>query len=98
MFYALCTNQDEIAEKVNLFVALAPVVRFVGAKKDLKWGMVLEDQIDAAFKKTETYGLFGSDIKEKEKLLESNPATGPFINAFKESVMGSSEYQSEKWI
>lgn len=31
MFYALATNAEEIAKRVNLFIALAPVVRLTHA-------------------------------------------------------------------
>lgn len=33
MFYALATNEDELKDKINLFVACSPVLR-LGTKKD----------------------------------------------------------------
>jgi pimeloyl-ACP methyl ester carboxylesterase len=45
MFYALSTNEDSIASKVNLFIALAPVVRFKNAPWYIIAGKLLEEPI-----------------------------------------------------
>lgn len=68
MFYALCTNQDKIAEQVNLFVALAPVVRFEGGETKMKIASHLDDKLEATLKELGQFSLFGKDITDIEKV------------------------------
>jgi hypothetical protein len=86
MFYALSTNQAVIASKLNLFVALAPVVRFQGVPWFMKAAQVIDGQLSYFFNSQQIYSLFGVDFTDKLKKIEANPLAGPFIRAFMSAV------------
>lgn len=62
MFYALATNEDFIKEKVNLFIALAPIVRFKNAPNFLKYASIFQSCIQKEFRKRGMWFLFGKGI------------------------------------
>lgn len=62
MFYALSTNEDEIAKKVNLFVAFAPIVRFQGMSSLLKSAQGVNSYLKSYFQSHNIHSLFGPEF------------------------------------
>lgn len=99
MFYALATNQEFIAQRVNLFVALAPVVRFKYAGLSLRWPAVLETAIEYIAEKERIWSVFGLEFNKREKEWEETTILGEIFSAFEECVLDyDSPYNNEKWI
>ena len=66
MFYALATNQEYIASKINLFIALAPIVRFNNIPLTLEVGKMLASPIKSFFNSNKIYSLFGETFITKK--------------------------------
>jgi pimeloyl-ACP methyl ester carboxylesterase len=94
MFYALAMNEDEMKDKINLFVACSPVMR-LGLKKDRTTKFVVDEirhGIEDWLKSEYLYEIGGDDkSKGNEKLKKENPDFYALVmNAAAE--LGSSEY------
>lgn len=66
MFYALAENEQFLHPKVNLFVALAPIVRFKYAEEFLgKKPSNMKNIVDHAIVDLGVYYLFGLQLLQK---------------------------------
>ena len=97
MFYALSTNEDSIASKVNLFIAHAPVVRFKNAPWKIQIAKMLQNPIEGLFGKYKISSLFGVNFIETLKQIENDTILGSFIHAIASAVIGNPAFNSAKW-
>jgi hypothetical protein len=68
MFYALGTNEAWIDERVNLFIALAPIIRLGNTtNKGLKKVAKYRWAIGQSLKRLNMYEVAGKDFKESRK-------------------------------
>ena len=94
MFYAASKNQDQIFEKVNLFVALAPVTRLNGASKSLKLASSQLPMIKDALFTMSIHEIFDNHDRKKWTGF-MNSITGRILNGFKNIIskaVSSGEY------
>ena len=85
MFYAASKNQDQIAEKVNLFIALAPVTRLNGASKSLKMAASQLPMIRDALLITNVHEIFDNQDRDKWTGF-MNSITGKILKGFKNLI------------
>lgn len=86
MFYALSTNQDYIKERVNLFIAFAPIVRFDHTSIFLKMGASMNGGIANLFYKEGIYSLFCNVMKSGMDNFFSNRASGILLKKISEDI------------
>lgn len=97
MFYKLSKDEDLIASKVNLFVALAPVVRFADSALSLKWASYLEKTAEEAMDGYGAFSVFGKAFDNEVNDWKKNTISGSIFEAMANCVMGASAYNSDKW-
>jgi len=98
-FYALSTKQQYYSDRVNLFVALAPVVSFKNCNRLMKWSALIEEGFEYALDKEAVYSVFGKDWNREERDWEDSTVAGRIYKEFEDSVLTTdSPHNSEKWI
>jgi pimeloyl-ACP methyl ester carboxylesterase len=88
MFYALATNEEELKNKINLFVALAPITRITGIYNTSFKGNWLMDHARYAVEDliaTFGYYQFGGVEAYDKTICEHFPDDCWYINLFKSS-------------
>jgi len=102
MFYALATNQQELASKVNLFVALAPTVKFNYQKHALEFGPLLklfgDDLLRMILKEMKLYAITKEDVLHKLNRIIPGFDLGKFMSYLFDAVIGSPIYDSQEWL
>jgi pimeloyl-ACP methyl ester carboxylesterase len=101
MFYALATNQNKIAPKLNLFIALAPVVTFK-ENPYAKTYTPLTSILDKPFRKwmedKHIYSITKEDLFHKLDFAFVGFNFGSFLESLFDIVEGSVDFNDNKWM
>lgn len=99
MFYALATNQNKIAPKLNLFVALAPVVTFKQnpyARTLTPLTSILDRPLRKMLEDNNVFSITKEDLFKNWTILGFD--FGSFLLAMFDAVEGSMTYNDNKWM
>jgi hypothetical protein len=98
MFYALAENEKFLHPKVNLFVALAPIVRFKYADEFIGKATVTFDYVfDNAIGELGIYYLFGLQLFQKMNPFSQSNIAHLFMDWIGVHLFGDSKYNNQEW-
>lgn len=97
MFYALATNEKNLKDKVNLFVALAPVCYFKNSTKGKSVSSLVRGNLFAGLEEVGIFSLFGHDQVIDNSIYGVLFSTA--IGLLKDAFMPTgTPFKSEKWM
>ena len=98
MFYALATNQDYLAKKVNLFVALAPVLQMKHANSDVKKVAKSLPEIKSFYDNTDIYYLGSEGLQHSMFSMLKQGLMGALMSSLDSVINAVSDSSSKNHV